>query len=1339
MEEPGTGSGSGLPGTGTGAGPTIPKKNLRTGTESTVVKYPVLPHEFAHRIVKNIKRRSGFKGTITRLAKEVIELKKDINSYGYHDVALEEIEKIVNIMETAYANFLNFSKVIQEDMVYLNDPRIQVELHNFSADSILNMKYIDHIVETRDKIDLELKSLRRFDVSKGVVVNEEGEINDRSLAVGFTTSSEEVDGLRLSCPPIAQNQAPPPALSVISSAARNKIDLANLGTWPNRVVVDSSLKDASNFSSEQSQTLSSTTSTNLSRSVPPNAVEKVQNHSPILQEQSQKRRLVFDARRILEKNSSFYPSAIPIETDLSIDFAEPCKASASPPAKLPCFSWPVSEQMNVSERCPDTMKPPVVSYELSPRAPTPIASHSDLMVKLEIVESDEESRPLSLDDITQTKLKDLIVSPKPVCRRIRRQTSFNITLDRNSPCLSSSSLVSSTLSQSAEINYDLFSYLEKSESDASELSKSTTSLASSSNQYDTSGFEYTEPTAYSNSRAEAAIPTSFSIVDNSMNVAYESMLSEQMKDKNIITSDSDNSQLCYDGRSSVHPILIAGSDDDEEFNNDGFPSRHGKHFLESAANICPSNYRTDIYPTCFATQVTSAESFGNMSFSFSPPTFSGARKDWKAFQDSFISTVHKNSNFGDGLKLHYLKKALKGNSSQLLKNLPTQDSNYALAWKVLCNHYLDPRTIVRTNIANLINCTPRKFKPHEYLEQLIKEHQEFLENLAASGVKMGNDKSLGQQMALELLRYKLDPATKQLWEDATNGRKLQNHSQLVQFINTRIQTLRQKLPFIPEPQSVQQIAGQTNQPQFTNSNQSNFDLNYPQNSLDQLNVPICLVCKEIWHPLFTCKVFKQKRPSERHQIVRNIRCCYNCLGTNHPVEKCNSSAVCKECKARHHTLLHFNGNFEINFMQTNVSDHKPDNLKKPPLYSVVNCCLFESEVNLLIAPETSCSCEIGSMSDGSLPSECGSVPVASNDVFKNLSEESFCVTTAGLTPVSVAVCTAESVSVFEDVLGAAAKVASGCAVESGDIADVEGLLTDADCAVVDFVCLPMTEAERVFSSKLKDSLVEVEFETGLQVKLTKSEKPTVFGERDDIVNGCCLPKPLDWYSQTTRRQTNANSVNSSLAVQLEERLISGYTATHRLISCKQTTSVLPTATLDVFNKSGQTFCLRALLDTGCQTNLVSIKSVNKLNLTATKGNFEIQPLGKPAATCTDCFLNLRVKVKNVEKPFEIMCIVLKDISLVLPKQEFVVPELQHISRDTFADKNLDKPACIDIVIGIETYNEILINERCQSGKLFFQRTIFGWSASGNAELKNSGCRRRFESLSDQNTDRSLIV
>ena len=70
----------------------------------------------------------------------------------------------------------------------------------------------------------------------------------------------------------------------------------------------------------------------------------------------------------------------------------------------------------------------------------------------------------------------------------------------------------------------------------------------------------------------------------------------------------------------------------------------------------------------------------------------------------------------------------------------------------------------------------------------------------------------------------------------------------------------------------------------------------------QLN---CIVCKDN-HPLWRCRVFLDKTPTDRAKIAAENKLCFSCLKGNHSFRQCPQPRKCNKdgCSSSHNTLLH---------------------------------------------------------------------------------------------------------------------------------------------------------------------------------------------------------------------------------------------------------------------------------------------------------------------------------------------------------------------------------------------------------------------------------------------------
>ena len=87
----------------------------------------------------------------------------------------------------------------------------------------------------------------------------------------------------------------------------------------------------------------------------------------------------------------------------------------------------------------------------------------------------------------------------------------------------------------------------------------------------------------------------------------------------------------------------------------------------------------------------------------------------------------------------------------------------------------------------------------------------------------------------------------------------------------------------------------------------------------RLQQTICMSSlQSSFHPLFTCDEFRSWDLSRRHEFVKINRLCLNCLSRSHMVRDCSSTKTCRQCGAKHHTLLHRTSNGNSGSLPTSM-------------------------------------------------------------------------------------------------------------------------------------------------------------------------------------------------------------------------------------------------------------------------------------------------------------------------------------------------------------------------------------------------------------------------------------
>ncbi|XP_056648769.1 uncharacterized protein LOC130453180 [Diorhabda sublineata] len=101
------------------------------------------------------------------------------------------------------------------------------------------------------------------------------------------------------------------------------------------------------------------------------------------------------------------------------------------------------------------------------------------------------------------------------------------------------------------------------------------------------------------------------------------------------------------------------------------------------------------------------------------PTFDGSLDQWLFFRDSFKSIIHDNSIMTNAQKFHYLRLSVQGTAADKIKSLQIYETNYNIAWKLLCDRFEDKQSLIKNHIKSLFQLpTPTK-ESHEGLNFIL--------------------------------------------------------------------------------------------------------------------------------------------------------------------------------------------------------------------------------------------------------------------------------------------------------------------------------------------------------------------------------------------------------------------------------------------------------------------------------------------------------------------------------------------------------------------------------------------------------------------------------------------
>ena len=170
---------------------------------------------------------------------------------------------------------------------------------------------------------------------------------------------------------------------------------------------------------------------------------------------------------------------------------------------------------------------------------------------------------------------------------------------------------------------------------------------------------------------------------------------------------------------------------------------------------------------------------------------------------------------------------------------------------------------------------------------------------------------------------------------------------------------------------------------------------------------------------------------------------------------------------------------------------------------------------------------------------------------------------------------------------------------------------------------------------------------------------------------------------------------------------------------EDTVALLGTCRLAVEGKDGRIFWVRALLDSGSETNFITERLAQQLQLPRRGSKTSIYNLGSSAPKARNGVVTVAIRPQSQHLLVSEMHVIPK-ITNQPPSQPIDVTTINMIKDLHLADKSFANPGSIDMLIGVELMNEITNNDRFQQKSLTFTRTVFGWVITGRAKTTKIG-------------------
>jgi len=269
------------------------------------------------------------------------------------------------------------------------------------------------------------------------------------------------------------------------------------------------------------------------------------------------------------------------------------------------------------------------------------------------------------------------------------------------------------------------------------------------------------------------------------------------------------------------------------------------------------------------------------------PTFDGNIQEWESFFDFFKAAVHNEDAYPPAQKFSYLRSSLVGAALDVIRAIPMTETNYDIALKRLKQRYENKIMIIQSHIRAILDCSQVESTSAGELQSL---HSRVASHTAALEV-LGQPVVQWDAWLVTIILRKLDHATAQEWQLRRKDTQLPTYKELEEFLASRCVVLESTEAFMNK-----------------NELKKKSSINHLRKRVTLAAIETksekCACCSQT-HRIYACKKFKDLPQSERFNVVRSARMCFNCLSSYHMASQCQSKSTCQVFRSKHNTLLHF--------------------------------------------------------------------------------------------------------------------------------------------------------------------------------------------------------------------------------------------------------------------------------------------------------------------------------------------------------------------------------------------------------------------------------------------------
>lgn len=240
--------------------------------------------------------------------------------------------------------------------------------------------------------------------------------------------------------------------------------------------------------------------------------------------------------------------------------------------------------------------------------------------------------------------------------------------------------------------------------------------------------------------------------------------------------------------------------------------------------------------------------------------------------------------------MHFLKSCLKGRATDCIADIATTGENFDVAWKARKSRFENKRGLLNFHIASLFNLLAISKESAVDLQNLRDKV-----NLSESALKQldRTPEELWNEALVHLVVQRLDPVTRKVWNVRTSDNdQLPSYDDVSKFVAFRARALEDF------------TTGLTGK----STSKSSSDHKVTAATASKTAQSVCPLCKAR-HFFNSCPQFVHASPSQRRELVRVHKRCFNCLSHGHAFKECKSKYTCRTCQQRHHSLLHVGSDY----------------------------------------------------------------------------------------------------------------------------------------------------------------------------------------------------------------------------------------------------------------------------------------------------------------------------------------------------------------------------------------------------------------------------------------------